>query len=78
MLINQIGDIDETDPNAAFLLNEVLESLKFKNDKAQQADGKISEFMQPDQNKIKEVLDKEQEVHRKLNYSAVMPVDESG
>lgn len=60
------------------LLDEVLESLKYKNIKAQQADGHISEFMQPDVAKVQEVLEKEREAIRKLNYSAVMPVDTVG
>jgi len=34
--------------------------------------------MQPNDSKIKEALDKEMEALRKLNYSAVMPVDFSG
>ncbi len=35
VLISQIGAMNESDPNAVYLLNEVLESLKFKNLKAQ-------------------------------------------
>ena len=69
---------DGTDPANIELINEVLDTLKFKNCNSQQADGQIAEFMHPNPVKIKEALDKEKEVIRKLNYSGVVPIDKSG
>mmetsp|Transcript_32358 Transcript_32358/g.42818 ORF Transcript_32358/g.42818 Transcript_32358/m.42818 type:complete len:151 (-) Transcript_32358:216-668(-) len=70
--------VKEADPVNIQLLNEVLDTLKFKNGNQQQADGQIAEFMHPNPLKIKEALDKEKEVQRKLNYSGVVPMDKSG
>ena len=60
------------------LLDEVLDSLTFKNGQAQKVDGQISEFMHPDVSKAQKILDDEKEANRKLNNSAVMPVDYQG
>ena len=70
--------VDDIDPANISLLNEVLDTLKYKNGNSQQADGQIAEFMHPNPLKIKEALDKEKEVIRKLNYSGVVPMDKSG
>ena len=70
--------VDDIDPANISLLNEVLDTLKYKNGNSQQADGQIAEFMHPNPLKIKEALDKEKEAVRKLNYSGVVPMDKSG
>ena len=62
------------DPNQIRLLDEVLESLRYKNGQAQKVDGQISDFMHPDAKKAKKQLEREAEEIRKQNNSAVMPV----
>ena len=59
------------------LLDEVLDTLNFKNGQAQKVDGQISEFMHPDANKAQKIIDDEREANRKLNNSAVMPIEPS-
>ena len=43
---------DETDPAHISMINDVLDTLKHKNNNQQQADGEIAEFMQPNAAKI--------------------------
>ena len=63
------------DPVAMKLLDDVLESLTFKNGQAQKVDGQISEFMHPDAQKAQDFLNQEAAAKRKLNCSAVMHID---
>jgi hypothetical protein len=46
----------ENDPTAARLLDEVLESLRFRNEQSKKVDGQISDFMNPDVSKIKKII----------------------
>ena len=59
------------------LLDEVLDSLNYKNGQAQKVDGQISEFMHPDAKKAQKIINDELEASRKLNNSAVMPIEPS-
>lgn len=64
------------DPQANILLDEVLDLLKHKNGQAQQVDGHISDFMNPNVDKIVKTLANEKERERKLDSSAVMPTSD--
>lgn len=57
------------------LLDDVLDTLNYKNGQAQKVDGQISEFMHPDAKKAQKIIDDEREAIRKLNNSAVMPIE---
>ena len=69
-----MGQFNENDPAQVRLLDEVLESLRYKNGQAQKVDGQISDFMHPNPKKAKKEIQKEAEEIRKKNNSAVMPV----
>lgn len=47
--------------------------MKHKNGQTQQVDGHISDFMNPNVDKIVKTMEQEKEKERKLDSSAVMP-----
>lgn len=55
------------------LLEEVLDTLKVKNRQASQVDAHISDFMNPNVEKVVKAIEDEREKERKLDSSAVMP-----
>ena len=72
---NQQMPFNENDPAQMRLLDEVLDTLNYKNGQAQKVDGQISEFMHPNAKKAQKIIDDEREAIRKLNNSAVMPTE---
>ena len=58
------------------LLEEVLETLKFRHAMAQKVDGQISDLMAPNMKIVEAEMEKERTASRKLDYSAVMATGE--
>ena len=69
------SNVVDADPNQHLYLAAALGSLGLKNERTNNANGNIVEMLEPNVHLVIKQIAKEKELNRKLDNSAVMPVD---